>query len=63
MSARENDSGHDLEGCHMVDDMLKLDETGKTLCDKNISLKEIASNIRKLPNNKSPGCDGLTTDL
>jgi len=47
----------------MVDDMLKLDETGKTLCDKNISLKEIASNIRKLPNNKSPGCDGLTTDL
>lgn len=35
----------------------------KEACDNNISLSEIMLAIKSLKNNKSPGCDGLTSEL
>ena len=35
----------------------------KTLCESNLSLEEIGKALMSLPNNKSPGADGLTTNF
>ena len=35
----------------------------KTMCESNLSLEEIEKALMSLPNNKSPGADGLTTNF
>ena len=62
-TARGENSDHDLTQCDLVNDMLVLDEVNKITCENDLSLDEIARNIQQLPNNKSPGCDGLSTDF
>jgi len=41
----------------------ELEEDDKRRCDSNITVAELGKNVQQLPNNKSPGCDGLTTEF
>ena len=46
-----------------TDNIPKLDNDDKELCDIEINIEECAKALKKLPNNKSPGPDGLTTNF
>ena len=54
---------HELKECEFIQYCKQIDENGKKLCDKDITVEELGKNLKNLPNNKSPGCDGLTTDF
>ena len=41
----------------------KLSQIELELCDKNIVLAECSKSLSELPNNKSPGSDGFTTEF
>ncbi len=41
----------------------QLNETNKNLCEKLITLEELSKSLKLLPNNKTPGSDGLTTEF
>ena len=41
----------------------KLEQADKDLCDQPITLEELSASLKELPNNKTPGTDGLTTDF
>ena len=41
----------------------QLEEIEKKLCDEEITMEEVAKSLKELPNNKTPGTDGLTTDF
>jgi hypothetical protein len=41
----------------------KLNDTDKTYCDSELTLQECTESLRKLPNNKTPGSDGFTTNF
>ena len=44
-------------------DLPTLTENDKTFCDKVITLEECGKGLQALPNNKSPGSDGFTTEF
>ena len=44
-------------------DIPKLNETEKNLCEETLSLEEGGKALKLLPNNKSPGSDGYTTNF
>ena len=41
----------------------QLDILEKEICDQSISIKELGTALMELPNNKTPGSDGLTTEF
>ena len=41
----------------------KLNIKDKSLCDEDLTLAEIAKALKELPNGKTPGSDGFTTDF
>ena len=41
----------------------KLNNLEKKLCDENLTISEIAMALRELPNDKTPGSDGFTTNF
>ena len=41
----------------------QLDQVDKDKCDLELSVEELGKNLKMLPNNKSPGCDGLTSEF
>ena len=41
----------------------KLSEDSITLCDADITIEELGKALKDLPNKKSPGSDGLTTEF
>jgi hypothetical protein len=41
----------------------KLTEYSKSLCDQELTLEECGQALKQLPNNKSPGSDGFTTEF
>ena len=45
------------------DSIPKLDETSKSLINQPISIEECTNAMKQLPNNKSPGQDGFTTNF
>ena len=45
------------------DTVPRLDEYDKQLCDSVLTILECGSALKQLPNNKSPGIDGLTTNF
>ena len=40
-----------------------LDKADRDLCENNLTVEEISIALSKLPNGRSPGPDGLTTDF
>lgn len=45
------------------EDIPKLSENEKDICEEELSLSECAKALSLLPNNKSPGSDGFTTNF
>lgn len=45
------------------DNIPKLDEESKSLCESEITMEECALALKNLANNKSPGSDGFTTNF
>ena len=45
------------------DNIPKLNESDRLICDKLLSLEECTKALKLLPNNKSPGSDGFTTNF
>ena len=43
--------------------MPQLNTLDKNICDQNLTLQEVASALKELPNDKSPGSDGFTTNF
>ena len=41
----------------------QLPNTDKAMCDEILTLEEITKALKLLPNNKSPGSDGFTTNF
>ena len=41
----------------------KLNKEKQELCEKEITIGEVAKAIKELPNNKSPGSDGFSADF
>ena len=41
----------------------KLDIAEQQICDKPLTIKECYNSLQELPNNKSPGSDGFTSDF
>ena len=41
----------------------KLSQADSEICDELITLEEISNSLKDLPNNKTPGSDGLTTEF
>ena len=41
----------------------KITEDDKKICDSEITIEELGKNLKQLPNNKAPGCDGFTADF
>ena len=41
----------------------KLDDIEKIMCDRPIQITEIASALKELKNDKSPGTDGFSTNF
>ncbi|MCP3901396.1 MAG: endonuclease/exonuclease/phosphatase family protein [Desulfobacteraceae bacterium] len=54
---------HSTEQCDFLSNLKKLSNEDRQFCDMDISLDELGQNLKKLPNNKSPGCDGFTTEF
>jgi hypothetical protein len=47
-----------------IDESLsKLNETTKTICETELSLAELAEALKRMPNNKTPGSDGFSTEF
>ena len=40
-----------------------LSESEKLLCEEQVSEKDLSEAMAKIKNNRSPGCDGLTTEF
>ena len=50
--------------CQLFDNNIpKLNENDKQSCDKEITMEELGKSLKALPNNKSPGSDGPTTEF
>ena len=62
-SAGANILDHDVDECPFFNGLNQLDINDKILCDSHITIEELGKNLKQLPNNKSPGCDGLTTEF
>ena len=60
---RKNDNDHEIKECDIITETPTLNDEQKSLCETQISIGELAKSLKKLPNNKAPGCDGLTTDF
>ena len=45
------------------EDIPQLNELDKEICESVLTLEECAKALQKLPNNKSPGSDGFTTNF
>ena len=54
---------HSINDCTFLKQLKQLEEEDKIKCEAEISLKELGKNLRMLPNNKTPGCDGFTTEF
>ena len=48
-----------LNNCHVP----QLNTIEQSICDQNINIEEIAKALSELPNDKTPGCDGFTTNF
>ena len=44
-------------------DIPQLEQEEIDLCEQKMSVKECAAALKQLPNNKSPGSDGFTTNF
>ena len=62
-TAKKHESEHTLENCNILKGLQTLDDIDKLFCENDLTIEEIAKNVKQLPNNKSPGCDGLTIDF
>ena len=62
-SPQDVKTDHELNDCRFFENMEILNKDDKIMCDSKLTIGELAKNIKELPNNKSPGCDGLTTDF
>ena len=50
--------------CTLLNDKVpKLKEIDKNLCENIITIQECGKSLKELPNNKTPGSDGFTTDF
>ena len=49
--------------CHSMCGNILLSHQSKVLCDEEIEFHEVTEAVRALPNNKSPGPDGLTAEF
>ena len=58
------DESNCLESCTLLDrDFPQLDITNKAICEEELSVEECGKSLRELPNNKSPGSDGFTSEF
>ena len=46
-----------------IENIPKLSEENKMLCETQLTLEDYGKALKELPNNKSPGCDGFTTNF
>lgn len=58
----------DLYGCDdecsfLKENIPKLNEIDKNLCEQLISIEECGKTLKELPNNKASGSNGFTTDF
>ena len=49
--------------CSLLDQVPSLNANDKSLCDQAITIQECGKSLKELPNNKSPGSDGFTTEF
>lgn len=61
--AQSDQIEHNLTNCDFLQNLKQLDDTSKAFCEQALTVEELALNLRQLPNNKSPGCDGLGTEF
>ena len=58
-----NIAEHDLTLCDIIHSSKKLNDADKETCEIQITVNEIGLNLKNLPNNKSPGSDGLSAEF
>ena len=55
---------HMISTFHLLEvESYKLTYSEKEYCDRDISIQELTDAIKSMKSNKSPGSDGLTSDL
>ena len=60
---KESQKEHGLLNCEFIQNLKKISEKEKEKCHKDITIEELWKNLKMLPNNKSPGCDGLAAEF
>lgn len=54
---------HDIQRDFLEAGVKKLSADGEATCDREITTSELGAALKSLPNNKTPGTDGISTEF
>ena len=62
-TAKPQQADHTLHECNLLQNIPRLDMKDRDSCESEFSIEELSESVKELPNNKSPGCDGLSIEF